>query len=153
MTLLELDRALRTLRLSGMGDGLDARLRHAQAERLPPLDLVAMLVNDELQRRQDRLLERRRAHARFRDSHRSLDSFDFTFNKKMNRALLFELATGRFITQHEDVLLVGPPGVGKSHLACGLGVKAIKNGFSVMQSCSTICCMRSRPTQRSRRPA
>jgi DNA replication protein DnaC len=111
MTLLELDRALRTLRLSGMADGLDARLRHAQAERMPPLDLVAMLVNDELQRRQDRLLERRRAHARFRDPSRSLDRFDFTFNKKMNRALLFEPATGRFITQHDDVLFVGPPEV------------------------------------------
>jgi DNA replication protein DnaC len=132
MTLLELDRALRTLRLSGMADGLDARLRHAQAERLPPLDLVAMLVNDELQRRQDRLLERRRAHARFRDPSRSLDSFDFTFNKKMNRALLFELATGRFITQYEDVLLVGPPGTGKSHLAQALGQAAITQGHRVV---------------------
>lgn len=113
MNLAELDRALRTLRLSGMADVLDARLRHAQAERLPPLDLIAMLVNDELQRRQDRLLERRRTQARFRDPSRSLDSFDFTFNKKMNRALLFELATGRFITQREDVLLVGPPVRGK----------------------------------------
>ena len=111
MNLLELDRALRTLRLSGMADVLDAGLRHAQAERLPPLDFLAMLVNDELQRRQDRLLARRRAQARFRDPGRSLDAFDFTFNKKMNRALLFELATARFITQREDVLLVGPPGV------------------------------------------
>ena len=74
-----------------------------------------MLVNDELQRRQDRLLERRRVQARFRDPSRSLDSFDFTFIKKMNRALLFELATGRFVTQREDLLLVGPPGTGKSH--------------------------------------
>lgn len=132
MTLLELDRALRTLRLSGMADALDARLRHAQAERLPPLDLVALLVNDELQRRQDRLLERRRTHARFRDPNRSLDSFDFTFNKKMNRALLFELATGRFITQHEDVLFVGPPGTGKSHLAQALGQAAITQGHRVV---------------------
>jgi len=132
MTLLELDRALRTLRLSGMADALDARLRHAQAERMPPLDLVAMLVNDELQRRQDRLLERRRAHARFRDPDRSLDSFDFTFNKKMNRALLFELATGRFISQHEDVLFVGPPGTGKSHLAQALGQAAITQGHRVI---------------------
>lgn len=115
MNLTELDRALRKLRLSGMADVLETRLRHAQSERLPPLDLIAMLVNDELQRRQDRLLERRRVQARFRDPSRSLDSFDFTFNKKMNRALLFELATGRFITQREDLLLVGPPGTGKSH--------------------------------------
>jgi DNA replication protein DnaC len=132
MNLIELDRALRTLRLSGMADVLDARLRHAQAERLAPLDLIAMLVNDELQRRQDRLLERRRVQARFRDPSRSLDSFDFTFNKKMNRALLFELATGRFITQREDILLVGPPGSGKSHLAQALGQAAIQQGHRVL---------------------
>ena len=131
MTQIELDRALRALRLSGMADVLDARLRHAQAERLPPLDLIAMLVNDELQRRQDRLLERRRVQARFRDPSRSLDSFDFTFNKKMNRALLFELATGRFITQREDILLIGPPGSGKSHLAQALGQAAIQQGHRV----------------------
>ena len=132
MTQMELDRALRALRLSGMADVLDARLRHAQAERLPPLDLIAMLVNDELQRRQDRLLARRRAQARFRDPGRSLDAFDFSFNKKMNRALLFELATGRFITQREDILLIGPPGSGKSHLAQALGQAAIQQGHRVI---------------------
>lgn len=59
MNLTELDRALRQLRLSGMADVLEARLRHAQTERLSPLDLVATLVSDELQRRQDRLFDRR----------------------------------------------------------------------------------------------
>ncbi|MCU0636786.1 MAG: ATP-binding protein, partial [Gemmatimonadaceae bacterium] len=67
MNITELDHALRKLRLSGMADVLDARLRHAQADRLPPLDFLAMLVSDELQRRQDRLLDRRRTQARFRD--------------------------------------------------------------------------------------
>ena len=132
MNLTELDHALRTLRLSGMADVLTARLQHAQAERLPPLDFIAMLVSDELQRRQDRLLERRRAQARFRDPARSLDTFDFGFNKKMNRALLFELATGRFITQREDILLVGPPGTGKSHVAQALGQAAIQQGHRVL---------------------
>ena len=132
MNLTELDAALRTLRLSGMADVLTARLQHAQAERLPPLDFIAMLVSDELQRRQDRLLERRRAQARFRDPARSLDTFDFGFNKKMNRALLFELATGRFITQREDILLVGPPGTGKSHVAQALGQAAIQQGYRVL---------------------
>ncbi len=86
-----------------MADVLDARLRHAQAEWLSPLDLISMFVNDELERRQDRLLERRRVQARFRDPSRSFDSFDFSINKNVNRALLFEPATRRFITQREGI--------------------------------------------------
>ena len=109
MNLTELDHALRKLRLSGMAAVLETRLRQAQAERLAPIDLVSALVGDELQRRQDRLLERRHKQACFRDPDRSLDTFDFTFNKKMNRALVYDLATARFIGQREDVLFLGPP--------------------------------------------
>src|SRR5207249_12098676 len=132
MTLAELDRALRQLRLSGMAVALEARLRQAQAERLAPLDLVAALVTDELVRRQDRLLERRRTHARFRDPGKTLDTFDFDFNKKMDRARVFELATGRFIAAHEDALFLGPPGTGKSHLAQAIGQAAIQQGYRVL---------------------
>ncbi len=134
MTLPELDRALRQLRLSGMADAVEARLRHAQAERLAPLDLVATLVSDELVRRQDRLLTRRRTQARFRDADKTLDTFDFDFNKKMNRALVFELATGRFIAQREDGLFLGPPGTGKSHLAQAIGHAVIQQGYRVRYS-------------------
>src|SRR5918995_4691982 len=88
MNLVELDHALRKLRLSGMAAVLETRLRQAQTEKLAPLDLVATLVSDELQRRQDRLFERRHKQAGFRDADRSLDRFDFDFNKKMNRALI-----------------------------------------------------------------
>jgi DNA replication protein DnaC len=131
MTLPELDRALRQLRLSGMAEVLEARLRQAQAERLAPLDLVATLVGDELVRRQDRLLARRRTHARFRDPDKTLDTFDFDFNKKLPRALVFELATGRFIAQREDALFLGPPGTGKSHLAQAIGHAAIQQGYRI----------------------
>lgn len=131
MTLAELDRALRQLRLSGMADALEARLHHAQAARLAPLDVVATLVSDELVRRQDRLLSRRRTHARFRDDGKTLDTFDFDFNKKLPRALVFELATGRFIAQREDALFLGPPGTGKSHLAQAIGHAAIQQGYRV----------------------
>jgi hypothetical protein len=93
---------------------LDMRLRQAQAEKMVPIDLVSALVTDELHRRQDRLLERRHKLARFRDPDRSLDNFDVDFNKKMNRALIYELATARFIAQREDALFLGPPGTGKS---------------------------------------
>ena len=132
MNLVELDHALRKLRLSGMADVLETRLRQAQSERMAPLDLVSALVSDELLRRQDRLFERRTKQARFRDPDRSLDSFAFDFNKKMNRALVYDLATARFIAQREDALFLGPPGTGKSHLAQAIGRAAILQGYRVV---------------------
>jgi DNA replication protein DnaC len=131
MNVVELDRALRQLRLSGMAAVLETRLRQAQTDHVAPIDLVSMLVSDELLRRQDRLLERRHKQARFRDPDRSLETFDFDFNKKMNRALVYELATGRFIAQREDALFLGPPGTGKSHLAQAIGRAVIHQGFRV----------------------
>jgi DNA replication protein DnaC len=132
MNLVELDHALRKLRLSGMADVLEPRLRQALTERLTPLDLVSTLVADELLRRQDRLLVRRRAQACFRDPDRSLDRFDFDFAKPLNRGLIHELATARFVAQHEDVLFLGPPGTGKSHLAQAIGRAAIQQGHRVI---------------------
>src|SRR2546429_9260016 len=120
MNLVELDHALRKLRLSGMAAVLETRLRHAQSEKLTPIDLVSLLVADELVRRQDRLLERRHKQAGFRDPDRPLDTFDFDFNKKMNRALIHELATGPFIAPHEDAPFPGAPSTRKRHLAAAV---------------------------------
>jgi DNA replication protein DnaC len=131
MNVVELDHALRQLRLSGMASVLETRLHQAQTDRLPPIDFLSALVSDELLRRQDRLLERRHKQARFRDPDRSLDTFDFDFNKKMNRALIYELATARFVGQHDDALFVGPPGSGKSHLAQAIGRAVIQQGYRV----------------------
>jgi DNA replication protein DnaC len=132
MNLVEFDQALRKLRLSGMADVLETRLRQAQSDKMVPLDLVSALVSDELLRRQDRLFARRHKLARFRDPDRSLDSFDFDFNKKMNRALFYDLATARFVAQREDALFLGPPGTGKSHLAQAIGRAAIQQGYRVV---------------------
>jgi len=132
MNLVELQRALRQLRCSGMAAGLETRLLEAQTERLTPIDFLSTLVQDELQRRQDRLLDRRITQAGFRDRGKTLDAFDFEFNKKMNRRLVFELATGRFVTQHEDGLFLGPPGTGKSHLAQAIGFAVIQQGHRVL---------------------
>ncbi len=132
MNLIELDHALRKLRLSGMADTLEIRLLEAQSENQPPIDTVSSLVGDELVRRQDRLLARRIKTARFRDANRTLDSFDFGFNPKIPKKLVFELATARFVSQCEDALLLGPPGTGKSHLVQAIGLAAIAQGHRVI---------------------
>ena len=126
MNLIELNRALRQLRLGGIAAVLELRLHQAQVESMAPIDLISCLVSDELTRRGDRLLERRRKQAQFRDN------FDFTFNPKMNRSLVFDLATSAFIARHEDSLFVGPPGSGKSHLAQAIGQAAIQQGYRVL---------------------
>src|SRR6202045_1920128 len=129
MNLIELNRALRQLRLGGIAAVLEMRLHQAQVESMAPIALIPCLVPDELPRRGDRLLERRRKQARFRDPQKTLDNFDFNFNKKMNRSLVFDLATAAFIARHEDSLFLGPPGSGKSHLAQAIGLAAIQQGY------------------------
>lgn len=132
MNTIELARTLKQLRLSGMADVLETRLVQAQTEKLVHLDFLAVLVGDELTRRQDRLLSKRLKEAEFRDAGRTLDNFDFDFNKKMNRKLVFELATARFVAQHEDALFLGPPGTGKSHLGQAIGLAVIHQGYRVL---------------------
>jgi DNA replication protein DnaC len=132
MNLIELERSLRQLRLGGMAVVLETRLRQAQAEAMAPLDLISILVSDELTRRADRLLERRRKQAGFRDPDRTLDNFDFSFNPKTNRSLVFDLATGAFIQKREDALFLGPGGTGKSHLAQAIGQAVILQGYKVL---------------------
>ena len=131
MTADELSHALRQLRLGGMADSLTIRAQQARAESLGPLDFLSLLVHDELQRRRDRLVTRRIKRAAFRDI-TTLDTFDWTFNPTIDRALIFELATGRYIERREDALILGNPGVGKSHLAQALGMAAIHGGFHVL---------------------
>ncbi|HEV3083051.1 MAG TPA: IS21-like element helper ATPase IstB [Gemmataceae bacterium] len=132
MNVIELQRALRQLRLGGMAAVLETRLRQAQSETMAPIDLMSCLVGDELSRRSQRLLDRRRKQAEFRDVHKTLDQFDFNFNPKMNRSLVFDLATCGFIAKREDALFLGPGGTGKSHLAQAIGQMAIQQGYRVL---------------------
>jgi len=132
MNQIELERALRQLRLGGIAAVLETRLRQAQSEAMAPIDLISSLVSDELSRRSERLLDRRRKQAAFRDPHKTLDNFDFTFNPKMNRSLVFDLATCAFIGKREDGLFLGPGGTGKSHLAQAIGQAAIQQNYRVL---------------------
>ena len=132
MNLVELQRSLRQLRLGGMARALEPRILEAQSAQMPPIDFLSTLVSDELTIRSDRLLGRRIKHAQFREPDKTLDAFDFDFNKKMNRRLVFELATSQFIDRREDALFLGPPGTGKSHLAQAIGLAAIRQGHRVL---------------------
>jgi DNA replication protein DnaC len=140
MNLIELERSLRQLRLGGMADTLETRLRQAKAEPMAPIDLIASLVTDELNLRSERLIARRRKQAAFRDPHNTLDNFDFSFNPKMNRSLVFDLATAGFIAKREDALFLGPGGTGKVTWCR----QSDKPPFSKATACSTVkltCCL------------
>lgn len=121
---------LKKLRLSGLAASLDIRLQEASASGLTHREFLEMVLHDEMLVRGDRQVERRISAAGFRDLRR-LEDFDFAFNTSIKRNRIFELATCRFIREHRDVLLVGPPGTGKSHLAQSLGMAAIRGGLTV----------------------
>jgi DNA replication protein DnaC len=123
-----LDTRLRHLRLSGMAEALPGRLQQAAGASLPHQDFLELLVEDELARRADRLFARRLKQAGI-TAIKELADFDWSYNPKLPRARLCELVTARFVAQHQGVLLIGPPGVGKSHVAVAIAVGAIRAGY------------------------
>lgn len=126
----QLQYQLKSIRLSGMANALPVRVQEARARELPHLDFLTLLVEDELTRRRDRLLERRLKAARFPER-KTLDTFDFSFNPAINKQKILELASARFVVEAANVLFLGPPGVGKSHLAIAIGISAVEKGFTV----------------------
>jgi len=122
---------LRKLRLSGLVSSLDVRLQEAAGGRLSHEEFLELIVQDELHIRHQRLLERRTKAAAFREP-KTLEDFDWRFNTSVKREQIYELASGKFIREATDILLIGPPGVGKSHLCQALGYQAIRLGFTVL---------------------
>lgn len=127
----ELSPMLKQLRLSGILDSLETRNRQAIENKLAYPEFLALLIQDEVARREQKKLNTRLRRANFR-SQKTLEQFDFDFNPKVNRALIQELASCRFIEEKVAVLIAGPCGTGKSHLAQALGHSAARRGFDVM---------------------
>lgn len=126
-----LNQTLKQLRLSGLLQTLPVRLQEAAANRLSHSDFLELIVQDELAVRQERVLKRRTKAADFRHL-KTLEEFDWQFNPTINSKQIYELATGAFIRKSTDVFFVGPPGVGKTHLAQAIGYEAIKMNFDVL---------------------
>ena len=123
--------AMNRLHLSGMAASLDARLQEAAGHQLSHAEFLEMVLQDELLVRGQRQVQRRTRAAGFREP-RTLDEFDFAFNPSIKRKQVFDPAAGHYLREHRDVLLIGPPGTGKSHLAQALGHHAIKGGAAVL---------------------
>jgi DNA replication protein DnaC len=124
-------KALKRLRLSGLAQTLDVRLQEAAGHSLSHAEFLELILQDELALREDRLLARRVRAADFRDP-KTLEDFDWQFNTSIKRKQVYDLATCKFVRERRDVLLLGPPGTGKSHLVQAVGYHAIKVGHTAL---------------------
>lgn len=120
---------LRRLRLSGLGDSLEVRLHEASSRGLTHREFLEMVLQDELLVRNSRMISRRIVSACFRDTKR-LEDFDFSFNTSIKKNRIYDLATCQFVRDKRDVLWLGPPGTGKSHLCQAIGLAAIRTGYT-----------------------
>lgn len=127
----DLIRLLKKLRLSGVLQTLDLRTRQAVDDGVGHGEFLYRLLNDEAERRDGRQLDQRLRRASF-ESDRTLEDFDFLFNPAVPKAKIIDLATCTFVERHENVLLIGPTGTGKSHIAQALGHRACRAGYAVL---------------------
>jgi len=122
---------LRQLRLSGILNTLDVRVSQAVDQQLAPLEFLALLLDDELERRNQKRLILMLTLSGC-DSNKTLAHFDFPAAPGINRTLIQDLASCVFIQRHENLLMCGPTGVGKSHLANAIAIEALKRNFRVL---------------------
>ena len=131
MTIIELERSLRSLRLSGMRETLEARALQVANHEMDFVEAFSWLVQDELDRRRTRLQERRYKLSGLPERKR-LAEIDWSFNPRLPKREILELGTLKFLDAREDVLLLGPPGTAKSHVAKALALLAVERGYQVL---------------------
>jgi len=122
---------LRHLKLSSMVDGLEMRNKHALENQISYLEFLELLVEDEFVRRQSNSYQNRLRDSKLQ-SQKILDDYDFSFQPELDKRMVYELASCRFIAQKSNIIFMGKPGVGKTHLAHAIGLEAIKKGKKVL---------------------
>jgi DNA replication protein DnaC len=122
---------LKSLRLSGILQTLEVRNQQAIQGKCTYVEFLERLLEDEVERRNQKQLSLRLRRSGL-DGTKTMESFDFQFNASINRQELYDLATCRYVERAEGVWLVGPAGVGKSHLAQALGHEAVRRGYNVL---------------------
>lgn len=131
MSITELERSLRALRLSGMSATLQARALAVATHEMDFIEAFSWLVQDELDRRRSRLLDRRYALSGLAEG-KDLKDFDWGYNPTIPKRAVLELAVLKFVDAREDALLIGKPGTGKSHIAKALAFAAVNRGYKVL---------------------
>lgn len=131
MSMIEIEQALKQLRLSGIRATLETRVVESQARDLPFLDTFSLIIQDELDRRRSRLIERRYLLSGLPER-ATLEEFDWGFNPKIPKRVCFELNTLKFIAEGVSAILIGPPGTGKSHVAKAIGYAATRSSLTVV---------------------
>ena len=130
MSMMEIGRTLRELRLSGISATLETRIVQAQACQQPFIETFSLVLQDELDRRRSRLMDRRYKKSGL-DERATLNDFDWRFNPKLPRQACFELHTLKFIGDGANALIIGKPGTGKSHIAKAVAYQATLQGYNV----------------------
>lgn len=131
MSMTEIERSLKTLRLPGIRATLETRSLQASQGDLSFLDAFSLLLQDEMDRRKSRLMERRFKQSGLPEK-KMLSEFDWGFNPKVPKKACFELMTLKFIQNNEDAVLIGSPGTGKSHIAKSVAHAATLSGYRVL---------------------
>jgi DNA replication protein DnaC len=126
-----LRKTLKQLRLSGLLESLEVRLQEAVGHGLSHSEFLELILQDELAVRADRQFQKRFKSAEFRER-KSLEDFDWSFNPSIPRKQVYDLASCRFLRERRDVLWLGPPGLGKSHLVQAIGYQTVKAGYTVL---------------------
>lgn len=126
----EIKSALKSLKLAGIAKTLDGRNKYALENQLSYIDFLNLILDDEMSNRQSNSYKNRFSRSKLM-SDKTIETYDFAYQPELNKKVITDLASGRFINEAKNVIFMGPPGVGKTHLANALGIEALKQGHKV----------------------